>query len=330
VVGHPREIEDSLRRRDERRKKERDARRERKRETKKRAAEEHKRLVGLRKSELKDKYTEIAEMAGGALDLEQIAALADLDGGFDPAKHDEIMAKLFGDDYYGAEEGEAGEAGWDAGAGDRPGWAGAGIDGLDESGPLRRSKDDDEAVAEEARAAMAGERNLLAEAKGTQHDGLVDGDDGDGIQVDGSQDKQSKKEKKKKKKKLDAATKAAIDELVDAQPEMQDMGYDDFAPDGSRRRFRYRPVVADDYGLSAADILFSDDNDLNKYVSLKRLAPFRERPWVVSESRQRKAVPELRRRAAERMEAAKPRGRRRGGKRGKGGKGGNDEDDGED
>jgi protein KRI1 len=40
--------------------------------------------------------------------------------------------------------------------------------------------------------------------------------------------------------------------------------------------FRYVPAAKTPYGLSASEILLADDKDLNEYVGLKKLAPYRK------------------------------------------------------
>ena len=42
-------------------------------------------------------------------------------------------------------------------------------------------------------------------------------------------------------------------------------------------RFRYTPVANTSYALTPAEILLADDKDLNEYVGLKKLAPYRNR-----------------------------------------------------
>lgn len=51
-------------------------------------------------------------------------------------------------------------------------------------------------------------------------------------------------------------------------------------------RFHYTQTTAEDYGLKPAEILLADDTELNEYVGLKRLAPYRHsgksgkgKPW---------------------------------------------------
>jgi len=52
-------------------------------------------------------------------------------------------------------------------------------------------------------------------------------------------------------------------------------GDDDVAEGG----FKYRQVPANSYGLTEEEILLADQATLNRYVSLKRMAPFREKEW---------------------------------------------------
>ena len=40
--------------------------------------------------------------------------------------------------------------------------------------------------------------------------------------------------------------------------------------------FRYVPVAKTSFGLSSSEILLADDKDLNEYVGLKKLAPYRK------------------------------------------------------
>ena len=42
-------------------------------------------------------------------------------------------------------------------------------------------------------------------------------------------------------------------------------------------RFNYVPVQPDSFALTPAEILLADDKDLNEYVGLKKMAPYRDR-----------------------------------------------------
>ncbi len=40
-------------------------------------------------------------------------------------------------------------------------------------------------------------------------------------------------------------------------------------------RFKYRSVEANNYGINAKEIIKAEDKDLNEFLSLKKIAPFR-------------------------------------------------------
>ncbi|KAJ4971617.1 hypothetical protein NE237_004716 [Protea cynaroides] len=65
-----------------------------------------------------------------------------------------------------------------------------------------------------------------------------------------------------------------------AWDEYYNLDYEDTIGD-IKTRFKYTSVPSKRYGLSAAEILMMDDSELNQYVSLKKLAPYREREWKV-------------------------------------------------
>ena len=69
-----------------------------------------------------------------------------------------------------------------------------------------------------------------------------------------------------------------VNSLLD---DLYKLDYEDLIGD-TPCRFKYRKVEKNDYGLSARDILLARDQDLNQYVSLKKLVPFREREEVRS------------------------------------------------
>ncbi|KAH9607706.1 hypothetical protein KSS87_010969, partial [Heliosperma pusillum] len=86
------------------------------------------------------------------------------------------------------------------------------------------------------------------------------------------------KRKRKRKSKLGEALKKELEE------ELYKYDYEDAIGD-LKTRFKYRKVKPDRYKLSAAEILWLDEQELNQYVSLKKLATYRENEWKVPQMR---------------------------------------------
>ena len=63
--------------------------------------------------------------------------------------------------------------------------------------------------------------------------------------------------------------------VQDLWQELEALDYEDIVA-GVKCKFKYRDVKAQDYGLTDTEILEWDDNRLNKLVSLKKIAPYRE------------------------------------------------------
>ncbi|PUZ65454.1 hypothetical protein GQ55_3G224100 [Panicum hallii var. hallii] len=78
--------------------------------------------------------------------------------------------------------------------------------------------------------------------------------------------------------------KISLKEKVELEKEMEEyykLDYEDTIGD-LKTRFKYKKVNPNSFGLSTYDILASDDKDLNQYVSMKKLAPYRESEWKVT------------------------------------------------
>lgn len=74
------------------------------------------------------------------------------------------------------------------------------------------------------------------------------------------------------------AAKAEADRLMD---ELYQLDYEDMIGD-TPVRFHYTKVKPQGFGLSVEDIMQADDKDLRQFVSMKKLAPYRDHDWRVS------------------------------------------------
>lgn len=66
-------------------------------------------------------------------------------------------------------------------------------------------------------------------------------------------------------------------------------------------RFKYKSVDREDFGLDAVDIVAADDAELNKFVGLKKLAPYRKRSSADDASKWSKKRKRLRESIQERL-----------------------------
>ncbi|KAF5829462.1 hypothetical protein DUNSADRAFT_16043 [Dunaliella salina] len=252
IASHPRVIEGTVRKEDDRRKRQREAKKQRKEAEMAQHAEEIKRLKNLKKKEIEEKLALIHKVAGAkkaaqeAEEEEEEAAAAEadrkkakkkgkkkepgfkldpslLENDFDPEAWDRQMAEAFNDEYYAEEDEEAALA-----AGEMD----------DQGGDLFADGEDEE------------EQNRNQTQGAGQQQGHAGG--------------LSKEER--------AAGRAEMAELLEQYFKLDHEG----EAGGQKTRFRYKQVPANTFGLSAEDLLTRDDKELNQIVGLKKLAPYRE------------------------------------------------------
>ncbi|XP_054463238.1 protein KRI1 homolog [Anoplopoma fimbria] len=272
IKTYPRSIATSVRSKDDRRKLKRDEVKERKDKEKEQKREQLKQLKNLKRNEIMEKLKRLQELTGN----EQLAfSQTDLEGEFDPQQHDQLMQKFFGDEYYGGEEEEKPQFdeddeleehwNWDTWTGeDREEHCGEDEDQYDASGP------------------HCEDENFIMDA------------DYDPNQQTASKKKKKQKERKKLKKEdlpqmgkkrkkshfAEVVTKnkpvfdpqeKSFEQYLD---EYYKLDYEDIIDD-IPCRFRYRQVLANDFGLSTDEILTANDKELNQWASLKKTCMFR-------------------------------------------------------
>jgi protein KRI1 len=243
------------------RKKQREKEREKKEAEKRERTEEKARLRKLKIDEVEEKVKKIKEAAGlkhQALDLAEWKQVLDED--FDDDQWEQEMTRRFGDNYYADKE-ALDEEDEEAKKPHKPEWD----DDIDINDLVPEF--DEEAEAAKLRGELAG-----SDEEEEDEEEAGENDDDNIIAPDGVKRK-TKKDRLKEaadKRRVARKERMAIEELVDA-----DLTGD--LPTATKTAgFRYRETSPTSFGLTARDILFADDNALNEYAGLKKLATWRD------------------------------------------------------
>ncbi|XP_058510304.1 protein KRI1 homolog [Solea solea] len=271
IKTYPRNIATSVRSKDDSRKLKRQEVKERKQKEKEQKQEQLKQLKNLKRNEIMEKLNKLKELTGN----EQLAfSQMDLEGDFDPQQHDQLMQKFFGDEYYGGEEEEKPQFdddeeehwNWDTWTGERQ------EDDLDED--------------------YGGEGRETTQPHCDDENFVMDAD------YDPNQHMASKKQKKKERKKMKKEDlpqmgkkkkKSHFAQVITQNKPVFDpqersfeqyldeyykLDYEDIIDD-LPCRFRYRQVLANDFGLTTDEVLIANDKELNQWCSLKKTCMFR-------------------------------------------------------
>lgn len=224
IQTYDRNVQDSIRRKDDTRKRKRLEKKERK--AKERAEKENtlKRLKKIKQEEMKEKIDKIVKMRGKEIQEMEM----DMDGDFDPEEHDRKMAELFNDDYYNEDDEDM------------------------DSKKNVFAKDIEQSLGFEIQPEILSMQTDSSAAVPVDDENL---------------------------------TKEQMDEMKHKYlNELYALDYEDLIGD-MPCRFKYRSVAKNDYGLSTSDILDVDDQELKKYVSLKKLAPYVDNEYQVSKKK---------------------------------------------
>lgn len=279
VVGYARSsLSDTVRRKDETRKLKRQQRKERKLAERKAKEERLKRLKNAKKEELEERITQIKsilsdkapETSNEVVDEEIVAKL--MDGDFDPDKFEELMSKMYNDDYYEKEDSD-----WKTDSDVKDSLKKSSL--KDDKDILTGIEDREEDEEDNYEETIEADQDMYDENEGEHNEDFAyDDHQEDDNEYHKDDDKNGNVlEKKLKERMMDELYKLDYEDLIGDMP----------------TRFKYRKVEANRYGLRAEEILFSRDTTLKQFVSLKRMAPYDESGEYVPGTKRRKKFREM-------------------------------------
>lgn len=241
IVSYARN-QNTLRRSEEtRRKRQRDAKNSVKKEKELKREAEISKIKTKKVKEVVSKFEQLRQALGNDAESEALSKILseqDLDGDFEGDEWDKKMQAVFNEEFYAQEV-------------RKPKWDKDSDNEGEDEGEGEDEEQDDDAVMEDA-------------AEPT---------------VSKNQQKRAEKRKKKQEhQEIRDKAQRLVEENIDLLLEKEGASHllNDGTGTDDTPKFRYREVSPEAFGLSARDILLANDNDLNEYVGLKKLAPFRE------------------------------------------------------
>ncbi|XP_053573901.1 protein KRI1 homolog [Bombina bombina] len=266
IKTFPRTIAQSVRAKDDRRKEKREEIKERKKKEKEKKQEELKQLKNLKRKEVLERLEKLKQLTGEkVLGVNEEDLLED----FDPEKHDRIMEKCFGDDYYGItedqkpqfedEEGLEDEWNWDTWTGEEE----------ENNENLEEGEEGYEPHCDDPNFVMDDEYDPTALPRQSRKERKK-------MRKEAEQNAKRRKKSKfaevvsKEKPVFNPADKS-FQEYLD---EYYKLDYEDIVDD-LPCRFKYRHVPACDFGLTTEEILAADDKELNRWCSLRKTCMYR-------------------------------------------------------
>ncbi|KAF2283108.1 hypothetical protein GH714_043431 [Hevea brasiliensis] len=272
VMGHSRKVEGSVRKKENTRKEQRKNKEERMKIAEMERKEELKHLKNLKKKEMKERMMKVMETAGVKNDNDFALDLDNLEEDFDPAEYDKMMKKAFGEEYYNADDVDPGFG--SDNDDDRASIEKPDFDKEDELLGLPKGWD----AVEDADGFLAARERFLklkAENGNDDDDNEEEEERGDGEEEGGGNEVEHNEESKRKRKRKMSLVKKAREEMLE---DYYKLDYEGTIGD-LKTRFKYSKVDPNRYGLKTKEILMLDDKELNQYVPIKKLAPYRERQW---------------------------------------------------
>lgn len=231
-----------------------------------------KKLMVDEMQEKADKIREAANLRGEDFKIEEWVGILNED--WDDRKWEKVLTQKFGDDYYAEEDGNLDD--------DIKDQDGDGVDSKTQA-KERKPKWDDDIDIKDIIPDFQDEDDRGDFSLSEEEDASVDNGTNDEV-IEGtkstkkkSKDRKKDREEKKKAAKrdhriLDAAAQQLLDESAAAATNTSSKK--------SKRtqgpQFRYRATSPSAYGLTPLEILTADDAQLNGWVGLKKLYPFRD------------------------------------------------------
>ncbi|WVY95187.1 hypothetical protein V8G54_034275 [Vigna mungo] len=268
VLGHARKVEGSVRKKTNTRKEQRKSKEERMAIAQNEREEELKHLKNLKKQEIQEKVKKIMETAGINDDDLIPLSMAEIEEEFNPEEYDRMMKAAFDDKYYNAEDADPDFCS-DNDDIEKP-------DFEKEDELLGLSKGWDESGSNGGFLA-AREKVLKEKIENTSDDDLPEGVDEEGDEEEEKIPEEGSRKRKRKTALLEKARQAMMDEYYK-------LDYEDTIGD-LKTRFKYAKTKPNRFGMSASEILLMDDKELSQYVSLKKLAPYRDEEWKLSKQK---------------------------------------------
>ncbi|KAH7101091.1 KRI1-like family-domain-containing protein [Auriculariales sp. MPI-PUGE-AT-0066] len=263
IGAHPRPsastanaLGDTVRRADTRRKEARERRKARKDEELLKKQEEVKRLKALKLKELRRKIERIGREGRVGFDSEALAAL-DLDGDWDPTKHDEQMAGIYGQ----GPDGQEGEEGYEEDD-EKPTWD----DDIDI----------DDIVPSSAAEAKSDKKLSKAQRKRAKR---LAKQQAQGVRMVWMQTSWTPMPMARRTMHMQAGmTTGPMGSSRNGwyMRKLDEMEFNDIVGD-LPTRFHYATVLPDSHGLSSEDIFLATDAELNSYAGIKRYAAYRKK-----------------------------------------------------
>ncbi|KAF8510488.1 KRI1-like family C-terminal-domain-containing protein [Gautieria morchelliformis] len=240
IPKHPRNLPSIVRRQDTTRKEARERRKQRKEEELKSKKEEVRRMKALKMKELRRKLEQIGREGGVEIDTEGRTCFVDfdLDGDWDPEKHDRQMAGLYDDEELEDDV-------------EKPQWT----DNID--------------IGDILSTTAGGPSESKSKKKKKKR--KVDEADPDGVDVN-AMDADVPGTHEEEWDGTEEMRKRKVQEYMD---EVYGMDFNDMVGD-MPTRFNYTAVAPQSYALTPAEIMLATDAELNEYMGIKRIAPYRK------------------------------------------------------